>query len=179
MGYAPQSATLRKSFRKSLTALTLLAALCGASCSSSTTLTRHSVRTLTDTVTVRETEHDTIVVTEPDSALFWAWVRCDSLGNALIEQMAAEQGGRTTLAPRAETTGGRAVIRVRAETKPEGVIVRRREVGRVETRHTTAESATVGEPRRTLSVRLRATMDDIALLLVGMAIGYIIKTIRR
>lgn len=179
MGYAPPSATLRKSYRKSLTALTLLAALCGASCSSSTTLTRHSARTLTDTVTVRVTERDTIVVTEPDSALFWAWVRCDSLGNALIEQMAAEQGGRTTLAPRAETTGGRAVIRVRADTRPEGVRVRRREVGRVETRHTDSETATVSEPKPSLWRRMRSALDSIALFIVGVAVGYIIKTIRR
>lgn len=123
------------------------------------------------------TERDTIVVTEPDSALFWAWVRCDSLGNALIEQMASEAGGRTALTPRASAEGGRTIISVRADSRPESVIVRRREVGRIETRHTASD--TVSTPKPALSLRIRATMDSIALFLAGMAVGYIIKTIRR
>lgn len=125
------------------------------------------------------TERDTIVVTEPDSALFWAWVRCDSLGNALIEQMAAEAGGRTSLSPRASREAGRTLISVRADTRPESVIVRKREVGRIETRSTDSKTDTVSEPKPALGRRIRSALDSLALLLVGMAIGYIIKTIRR
>lgn len=123
------------------------------------------------------TERDTIVVTEPDSALFWAWVRCDSLGNALIEQMAAEAGGRTALTPRASAEGGRTLISVRADSRPESVIVRRREVGRIETRHTASD--TVSAPKPAPLRRLRASIDSILLFLAGLAAGYIIKTIRR
>lgn len=125
------------------------------------------------------TERDTIVVTEPDSALFWAWVRCDSLGNALIEQMAAEAGRRTSLSPRAVAQGGRTLISVKADTRPDNVIVRRKEIGRMETR---ASSASDTKDTRTagggLLHRLGGGLRLVIAFLAGLAAGYILKTLR-
>lgn len=101
------------------------------------------------------------------------------MGNALIEQMAAEAGGRTSLSPRASREAGRTLIRVRADSRPESVIVRKMEVGRIETRSTDSKTDTVSEPKPALGRRIRSALDSLALLLVGMAAGYLIKTIRR
>lgn len=177
MDYVPPCATSPKSFRKCLTALMPLAALSAASCNSSTTLTQASLQTLTDTLTVCVTEHDTIIVTESDSATFWAWVRCDSLGQVLIEELTAERGRHTSITPRLVTNGRQTLIKTVATSAPENVIVRRREVGQYVSRSSqnTTEKQTDRQPlRRTL----RESLSVVVVFLVGVLTGYLFKALK-
>ena len=50
--------------------------------------------TTIDTVTYREVLRDTVVMTEPDSALVRALIECDSLGQAHIKRLLDWQDGR-------------------------------------------------------------------------------------
>lgn len=50
--------------------------------------------TTIDTVTYREVLRDTVVMTEPDSALVRALIECDSLGQAHVKRLLDWQDGR-------------------------------------------------------------------------------------
>lgn len=50
--------------------------------------------TTIDTVTYREVLRDTVVMTEPDSALVRALIECDSLGQAHVKKLLDWQDGR-------------------------------------------------------------------------------------
>ena len=151
----------------------LLTALCATACSAPRTLTTDTVSRTADTVRVATVERDTVVVTEPDSALFWAWVRCDSLGNILIEQLNAERGRHTVV-----TNGRQTLLRVAATSQPESVIVRRRETVRLASRTSdTSATATQTVPQRSPSL-IRLALTAIALFLLGVASGYLLKSFR-
>lgn len=156
----------------------LLTALCATACSAPRTLTTDTVSRTADTVRVATVERDTVVVTEPDSALFWAWVRCDSLGNILIEQLNAERGRHTAVTPSVVTNGRQTLLRVAATSQPESVIVRRRETVRLASR-TSDTSATASQtvPQRSPSL-IRLALTAIALFLLGVASGYLLKSFR-
>ncbi len=122
-------------------------------------------------------EHDTIIVTQPDSATFWAWVTCDSLGQVLIEELNAERGRRTAITPRVVSNGRQTLISVSASTAPENVIVRRREVSHHSSHigvSKTEEHSTKQAPRHTL----REYLSAVVVFLIGVASGYLFKAIK-
>ena len=105
-------------------------------------------------------------------------MRCDSLGNILIEQLNAERGRHTSLTPSVVTNGRQTLLRVAATSQPESVIVRRRETVRLASR-TSDTSATASQtvPQRSPSL-IRLALTAIALFLIGFAAGYLLKSFR-
>lgn len=132
--------------------------------------------TTADTVIVRETTRDTIVATVPDSALFYAWVECDSLGNVLIAQLHEEQGRRTALeAALQNTPDGHTTIAVRATVAPEPITVRQIQQSANVT-HTSTTSHSVEDQKTTNN-----PMTFLRLLgafAIGALTGYITRTFK-
>lgn len=99
MDYGQQSRGLRKLLTASVTVLILAIALCVQSCrSSKTTSSKDESKAETELRTTEAYEVvtciDTVVVHEADTAMMSALVRCDSLGNAYLEQIMTLQGER-------------------------------------------------------------------------------------
>lgn len=132
--------------------------------------------TTADTVIVRETTRDTIVATVPDSALFYAWVECDSLGNVLIARLHEEQGRRTALeAALKNTPDGHTTIAVRATVAPEPIIVRQTQQSANITRTSMAShSVEVRKPTNRFITFLRL----IGAFAIGALTGYITRTMK-
>ena len=123
------------------------------------------------------TEHDTVIVTEPDSATLWALVRCDSLGRVLVERLDAERGRRAAITPRVVADGNRAIIKAVATAEPQSVIVRRREVGRYVSR-SSQNSTEKQTDRQPLRRTLRDYLSVVVVFLVGVLTGYLFKTLK-
>lgn len=140
-----------------------------------TTTTTSRTETLRDSVLV--VERDTIVVSEPDSALLWAWVECDSLGRVMLDELEAERGRRLALEPRVVQNGRQTLIRVRAAAEPETTLVRRVETVRVSAAERDAATSSVAE-RRPLAARLRTALAGLALFVVGAVAGYLFRALR-
>ena len=140
-----------------------------------TTTAATTTETRRDSVLV--VERDTIVVSEPDSALLWAWVECDSLGRVLLDELQAERGRRVALEPRVVQNGRQTLIRVRAAAEPETTVVRR-----VETRRVAAAESRAATERVAAAPRgsgLRSALAGMALFVVGGAAGYVLRALRR
>lgn len=132
--------------------------------------------TTADTVIVRETTRDTIVATVPDSALFYAWVQCDSLGNVLIAQLHEEQGRRTALeAALNNTPDGHTTIAVRATVAPEPITVRQIQQS-ANISHTSMASHSV-EERKTANP-IMTFLRLIGAFALGALTGYITRTFK-
>lgn len=143
-----------------------------------TTTTTATVRTETLRDSVLVVERDTIVVSEPDSALLWAWVECDSLGRVLLDELQAERGRRVALEPRVVQNGRQTLIRVRAAAEPETTVVRRVETLRVSAAERDAAVTASVAGRGPLAERLRTALAGLALFVVGAAAGYIFRALR-
>ena len=59
-----------------------------------------SSTTIVRTETIRETERDTVVEVQADSALINALLECDSIGNVLLKQITAYEAGKHVKPPR-------------------------------------------------------------------------------
>lgn len=114
---------------------------------------------------------DTVLVTQPDSALLTAMVECDSLGRAHLREIAHLRGQRTQLLSRLEQTPRGATLQVQAYAPPETLYVERiveREVQSKTREHSTAIHAppSRGQP-------LRRAISIAAALIAAAVLGYI------
>lgn len=88
---------------------------------------------------------DTVLLTQPDSALLTAMVECDSLGRAHLREIAHLRGQRTQLLSRLEQTPRGATLQVQAYAPPETLYVER--IVDREVQHTTSEhTSAIGTP---------------------------------
>ena len=91
MRYEENYRNFAKRLRKSGVALILPIVLFGLSCSTPKIATSE-----TTTVTnISETIRDTTIALPADSAMYRAWLECDSLGNVLMRELATKNGERT------------------------------------------------------------------------------------
>lgn len=123
------------------------------------------------------TEHDTIVSTQPDSAVLFALVECDSLGRILLRELDEERGRRTSLEARLLSNGRQTAIKVTSNVQPEEIPVRN--VTRSSESTVNTESTEKTEHTEPPSHSLLDYLYAIVIFIMGAAAGYIVKTIRK
>lgn len=155
-------------------ALILLIALSATSCKSltqtPTTLTR------TDTLIVCQTRTDTLIHFRPDSAALFALLRCDSLGRVLIDSISTLQGHRLRTNFKLHPNALQTAIEVRSLLPPDSL--------RVATSTTTIRQSSAASSLSqttpavpSLSSRLGGALQGLGLILIGILIGFIARSL--
>lgn len=154
--------------------LILLIALSATSCKSltptPTTLTR------TDTLIVCQTRTDTLIHFRPDSAAVFALLRCDSLGQVLIDSIASLQGHHLRTNFKLHPNGIQTAIEVRSLLPPDSTRV---PISTTTIRQSSAASSlsqtTPAAP--SLSSRLGGFLQALGLILIGIILGFIARSL--